>query len=67
MMQAMSSYSYVGIFFGVAIVLCYFAGSYIDNRWHLDPWGKLGGVILGVATGFTELYRVSKKALKDEE
>jgi F0F1-type ATP synthase assembly protein I len=67
MMQAMTNYSYVGIFFGVAIVLCYLAGAWADKRWHTQPYFTVGGLLLGVATSFRELYRVSKKALKEDE
>ena len=67
MIQAMSNYSYVGIFFGVAIALCFAAGAWADRRWHLAPYGTLAGVLLGVAAGFRELYRVSKKALREDQ
>lgn len=67
MIQAMSNYSYVGIFFGVAVVMCYAAGRWADRHWHIDPYGTVGGVLLGVAAGFRELYRVSKKALREDE
>jgi F0F1-type ATP synthase assembly protein I len=67
MIQQMSSYSYVGIFFGIAICLGLGAGRWADRRWHTDPWLTIAGIILGVAAGFVELYKVSKKALKDEE
>jgi ATP synthase protein I len=64
--QAMSHYSYVGIFFGVAVVLGMLGGRWLDGRFHTDPWLTLAGVLIGVAAGFRELYRVSKQALKDE-
>jgi len=62
----MSHYSYVGIFFGVAVVIGLLAGHWLDGRWHTEPWLTLAGVLIGVAAGFRELYRVSKQALKDE-
>jgi F0F1-type ATP synthase assembly protein I len=67
MVQALSSYSYVGIFFGVAVAICLYAGYWLDGRLGTKPWFTLGGVILGVATGFVELYRVSKKALREHD
>lgn len=66
MIQLTSRYSYVGIFFGVAIALGYFAGHWADGKWHTDPWLSVVGLLVGVASGFRELYRVSKQALKDE-
>jgi ATP synthase protein I len=67
MIQALSNYSYVGIFFGVAVCLGLFAGHWADRRWHTEPWLTLVGVLIGVAAGFRELYRLSKKALREEE
>ena len=63
----MGDYSYIGIFFGVAVCLGLFAGRWADRRFHTEPWLTLAGVLIGVASGFRELYRVSKKALKEEE
>ncbi|MCU1283069.1 MAG: hypothetical protein JWM53_6615 [bacterium] len=67
MLQAMGSYSYIGIFFGVAVCLGVFGGRWADRRWHTDPWLELVGLGIGLASGFRELYRVSKKALREEE
>jgi ATP synthase protein I len=66
MIQATARYSYIGIFLGVAIGISVYAGRWADHRWHTDPWFTIIGLLLGVATGFNELYRVSKRALKDE-
>ena len=67
MLQAMGSYSYIGIFFGVAVCLGVFAGRWADRRWHTTPWLELVGLAIGLASGFRELYRVSKKALREEK
>jgi F0F1-type ATP synthase assembly protein I len=66
MIQATSRYSYVGIFFGVAIAIGYFFGRWLDAKWHTAPWFGIVGLLIGVASGFLELYRVSKSALRDE-
>jgi F0F1-type ATP synthase assembly protein I len=66
MIQATARYSYIGIFFGIAVGLCVFAGRWADHRWNTTPWLSVAGLLLGVVTGFYELYRVSKQALKDE-
>lgn len=63
----MSRYSYLGIFFGVAVVLGLVVGRWVDRRYHTDPWGGFVGILVGVAAGFRELYRVSKQALKDQK
>ena len=63
----MSRYSYLGIFFGVAVVLGWLAGRWVDGRFKTDPWGMIVGLLIGVAAGFRELYRVSKQALREEK
>jgi ATP synthase protein I len=65
--QILGTYSYIGIFFGVAVCLGVFAGHWADRRWHTDPWLTIVGLGIGLAAGFRELYRLSKKALKEEE
>ncbi len=67
MIQATSRYSYLGIFFGVAICLGYFAGRWADRRWHTDPYLGITGLLVGVAAAFRELYRLSKRAMQDEK
>jgi F0F1-type ATP synthase assembly protein I len=66
MLQATSRYSYLGIFFGVAVCLGYFGGRWLDGKWHTQPWLGLAGLLIGVAAGFRELYRLSKQALDEE-
>jgi ATP synthase protein I len=65
MMQAASRYSYVGIFFGVSALIGFLGGAWLDRRWHTSPWLGIVGLLLGVAAGFRELYRISKQAMKN--
>jgi F0F1-type ATP synthase assembly protein I len=65
MIQATARYSYIGIFFGIAVSVCVYAGRWVDQRWNTTPWLTVAGLLLGVVTGFVELYRVSKQALED--
>lgn len=53
------SYSYVGIFFGIAVCIGHFGGRWLDARWKTSPWLGLLGLLVGVAAGFRELYRVT--------
>ncbi len=66
MIQLMSRYSYVGIFFGVAVAIGYLGGHWLDRRWHTEPWLGLIGLLLGVAAGFRELYRLTRMALRED-
>jgi hypothetical protein len=56
-----SQFSYLGIFFGVAIMIGYWGGAWIERRWGGAPWPSLAGVLIGIASVFRELYRVAKK------
>ena len=66
LLQAASKYSYIGIFFGVAILIGYFGGDWLDHRYHTGPWLSLVGLFIGIAAGFRELYRLAKQGMKDE-
>lgn len=59
-MQA-ASLSYLGLFFGISVVIGMVFGGWLDKRLHTEPWLRIVGVMLGLATGFNELYRVAKR------
>lgn len=59
-MQA-ANFSYLGIFFGVSVVVGYAGGSYADRRLHTAPWLMLLGVLCGIAAGFKELLRLGRR------
>lgn len=56
--------SYLGIFFGVAVVLGGGAGLYLDGRFGTKPWLLMSGVVLGLAASFKELWRLSRRFQK---
>ena len=60
MWRTASRFSYVGIFFGVAIVIGFLGGRWLERRIGGAPWVSLAGVLLGVATGFRELIRAAR-------
>jgi len=69
MWRQASRFSYVGIFFGVAVVIGWLAGSWLERRVGGAPWVSLVGVLLGVAAGFKELFRIARavtQQAKDE-
>ena len=44
----------------LAVVIGYFLGSWLDDRFH-TTWLKLLGLLLGIAAGFVQLVRVAGK------
>ena len=67
MIQATQRFSYLGIFFGVAVAMGYFAGHWLDGRLRSDPWFAIIGLLMGLAAGFLELIRLVKQAQKEDE
>lgn len=53
--------SYLGLFFGVSIVIGAALGTFLDKKWGTKPYLLMVGVVLGIATGFNELWRVAKR------
>ena len=53
--------SYLCIFFGVSIVIGAALGTFLDKKWGTKPYFLMVGVVLGIATGFNELWRVAKR------
>ena len=63
---AASKVSYLGIFFGVAICIGFFGGRWLDDRLHTRPWLSIVGLLVGVASGFRELYRLARRYQREQ-
>ena len=59
-----ASFSYLGVFFGVSVVIGAALGTFLDKRWGTKPYLLMVGVVLGIATGFNELWRLAKRYQK---
>jgi F0F1-type ATP synthase assembly protein I len=57
--------SAVGLEVGLSIVVGISAGFFVDRYFHCEPWGIVGGFIIGAAAAGKRLYSFSKKYLKD--
>lgn len=62
-----AGYSYVGIFFGISIVIGYLGGAWADRRLHTAPWLMMLGVLCGIAAGFKELYRLARQFQRESK
>ena len=59
-------YLNLGIEFAASILLCLFAGRWLDDKLGTHPFLMLGGVFLGMTVGFLNLYRTVMR-LQDQE
>jgi F0F1-type ATP synthase assembly protein I len=50
----------IGIQFAVTLLICIFAGQWLDRRLGTGPWLLLVGMMVGAAVGFWSLMRASK-------
>lgn len=62
-----ASLSYLGIFFGISVVIGLSCGGYLDKRLHTTPVLRIVGVLFGLATGFTELYRIARRYQRSQQ
>lgn len=67
MLKEASKYSYIGIFFAIAICLGYFGGGWLDRKFHTEPYLGISGFIVGVAAGFKELWRLTRQYRKQND
>ena len=51
-------YIQLGVMLPLAVVVGYFLGSFLDDKFH-TTWMKLAGLLLGIAAGFVQLVRVA--------
>ncbi len=59
--------SAVGLHLGLAVALGYWVGSWLDRRYHTEPWFMMALVVAGVISGIREAYRVSRKWTSDDD
>jgi len=52
----------LGLQFVVAILLCLYAGMWLDAKLHTAPWLMLIGALIGASGGFYTMFRVLMSA-----
>ena len=62
-----AKYASVGIEFGVAVAVGYFAGDWIDGKMGWTPWGSIVGLMVGFGAGISTLVRVARAVQRSEE
>lgn len=59
--------SSAGLSLVIATVIGYFAGSWLDEKFHTTPWIMLVLTLMGIVAGFIEVFRISAEISKDDE
>jgi hypothetical protein len=62
----MADLSTVGLVFPVAVVIGYFAGRTIGGWLGAEEGGALAGILVGVASGFYNLWKVSVRLRRED-
>ena len=60
-------YSALGIELGLAIVIGYYGGRWLDGKFATTPWLTNFGLGFGIVAAFLAIYRAGKQGLRDEK
>ena len=52
----------VGLELALSVVIGYFGGKWLEERWGFAPWGSIGGLLLGFGAGLRSLWRTARPA-----
>ena len=52
--------------FVITILLCIYAGRWLDGKFGTAPWLLVAGAVLGTAAGFFVMFRVLRSANGDD-
>jgi ATP synthase protein I len=55
----------IGCIMAACILGGYFVGSYLDSKFGTAPWLLLVFILMSIAAGFLEVYKILKKAMKE--
>lgn len=57
----------MGIQLAAAVVIFYFLGSWIDDRYLTSPFGKVIGAVIGFAGGFIKFVKTANELAKQSD
>ena len=67
MMKQAGKYSFIGIEFGVSVVIGYFIGSWLDSKFDTSPWLTLVFILLGLASASRDLFRLARRYKREQD
>jgi ATP synthase protein I len=60
-------FSSIGIELGLSVMIGLIGGQWLDRRFGTEPWLLLLGLLVGMAAGFTSVYRALKELSREEK
>lgn len=66
MMKQAGRYSFIGIEFGVSVVIGYFVGSWLDEKFGSSPWLTLLFILFGLASASRDLFRLARRYKREQ-
>jgi F0F1-type ATP synthase assembly protein I len=65
--RAMGPYLSMGFQLAAVVVVFFLIGNWIDNRYGIDPIGKLVGSLIGMVGGFFKFFKSVGSLIANEE
>jgi len=63
----MARLTLAGLELGMTVALGAVGGMFLDRKFETSPWLMLGGLVLGVAAGFMNMYRLVAAIQKSDD
>jgi F0F1-type ATP synthase assembly protein I len=65
--RSLAPFLTLGIHLAVTVVVFFFIGYWIDNKFGISPTGKLVGLLLGCLGGFYKFFKTTTSLINQEE
>ena len=56
-----------GLQIAAAIIVMFFIGRWLDERWHTTPWVMVGAMVFGCVAGMVQFIRTVNEVSKGEK
>ena len=65
--QALALTTTIGMELAITVVLGFYGGQYLDQRFATGPWLMLAGVLVGLAAGVVGVYKTLQGFFRERE